>query len=519
MDAIKSQKIPLFFLLLIFIFAWHFQNVFWINWDVSWDLIVTQKLLAGGTYSQDFFDLNPPLFFFLYTPIIFLKHILPIKLDIALRLYFFSLTICSLLVCQKIVKEIFPREDKLIESLALLTLGFIFLIVPNYEFGQREHLLLLFCLPYLLAVMPTLQGRKTLPAFAILIGLIGFAGFAIKPYFLLSLVFVELYVMYRTKNIFVSLRLETITLAIALMLYLIAIYIFYPDYINIVMPIAVKYYHAGFVDPTAMVWLRPELLFCEFAILFSCVYLFLSQNKNDYVDFIAVLLAALIGFILSYFLQNTSWFYHIMPAYALAILLVIMLFGMLIKKINNYTLSLSFFGVAIVFFIFWQTYTPYLVMTDYKKVNQSLVSFIKTYANNKKVMVFSTIGNEFFSEIYYGHAQPASRFMHFFWIPAIVKNKSLKVPFLQQQQDQEILTNDLAEDLEVNKPTLVFVDVRKYKPYLTAVAFEYLPYFLKNKNFSHQWLHYRYLTTLERKPTNININGYVLYKYAVYIRV
>ena len=70
---------------------------------------------------------------------------------------------------------------------------FVLFDLPGQDFGEREHLLLLLALPYLLLAAARAVGREIPASHAVAIGLLAAAGLLIKPHFVLLWLAIEGY--------------------------------------------------------------------------------------------------------------------------------------------------------------------------------------------------------------------------------------------------------------------------------------------------------------------------------------
>lgn len=326
MDLLKASKIILIFTLsVIYVLAWKIQASILLNWDVSWILQITKRLLAGGSYIKDFFDPNPPMILFLFSPIIFLKKLLSINIILALRIYFFGLSTISLCLCYSFIKSIFPIQEKFLRNIFISTIAATLLILPNYQFGQREHLLLILVFPYLLCTASRLQGNAINNYLASFVGIFAGLGFAIKPYFVLTFLLIELYFIFQQPNKRAWIKTETCIIASILFLYACSLFIYFPDYISIIVPYIARYYN-GFDDSSLLSFiLYSPAIYCGFGLLY---YVCLRHLKS-YQALSSILAIALIGFLASYFLQNGIFYYRILPAFSMSFLLMVFLFSLL----------------------------------------------------------------------------------------------------------------------------------------------------------------------------------------------
>ena len=81
------------------------QTFFLLNHDVSWCIHAASRLLAGGTYMKDFFDINPPLALYLYTPPVILGAFFHIGIMYALPIYIFIVATISLYGSAILIKK------------------------------------------------------------------------------------------------------------------------------------------------------------------------------------------------------------------------------------------------------------------------------------------------------------------------------------------------------------------------------------------------------------------------------
>jgi len=509
MSNIARYLLGLGLMLYVFALAFFMQSNLSVNWDVSWDLLVTRRVMLGGTYTKDFFDLNPPLIFYEYMPVIFLEHVLAISEAIALQLYVFFLSCVSLFLCTVLMQGIFLKKDIWIKYGFFFSILFIFLILPGNDFGQREHLLLIFTLPYFLTVVSRLRGNGISGRLAVATGLFAAAGFCIKPYFLIPFILVELYYLFFTRRLLSWLRPEVAAIIVFFIPYIISVFIFYPDYLFTVIPIAKRFYYDGFSDSWATVFFSPVILFCYFSII---IYLFQYKN-TEYSALKSVMAVSMTGFLLAHILQRTSWTYHIYPSYAMALLMSMFFLVIFIKKGKNIFLLSSYFAVLLIFTIF-QIDSLYQTGVNYKKNNVPLIAFLKEYGEHHSVYFIGASSREIFPAINDANVQYASRFLHLFWMPGIVKNqiKYLNSPFYQNyKRDENFLTKMLAEDINTKKPDYILVDNKDLKPFYALIHFKYLPYLGQNADFKAAFKPYHYFTTIEKYMNSTDQKKWDLY--------
>ena len=306
----------------IYIAAWFIQEHLFINWDISHLLHATRLMLAGGTYSKDFFIPNPPMILFLYTPPILLSKFLGANIILPFRAYIFFLISISFLICYLLTKQIFSKKDEFIAYTFLVTLATIFLIVPIFQFGQRDCLLLVLLMPYLLAVTSRLQNNTININIAIMVGMLAGTGLAIKPQFLVIPFLIECYYIYYKRNLLAWIRTEICLIVALLSVYAAIIMIFYPDFVFVITPYVIRNYYSSISVSFGRLFLNPIALFCWLPLPF---YIALYR-MNPYKILCSVLMLALTGFLISYYAQRTLFLYHVLPPFSLGILLLVLLF-------------------------------------------------------------------------------------------------------------------------------------------------------------------------------------------------
>ncbi|MES2218439.1 MAG: hypothetical protein V4501_08500 [Pseudomonadota bacterium] len=320
--AEKAKWSFIFCVAMICLLAWYIHQQLFISWDISALLHATEKLLQGGNYIDDFFIPNTPMILYLYIPPVVLAKLLHSDVLMIFPLYIFSLVAISFLVCYRLITRIFLKEDLLQQYIFASVLALVFLIVPIYEFGQRDHLLVIMAMPYLLTMVCRLQAEPINRYLAIAIGIFAGFGIAIKPQFLILPAVMETYYLYAQRSWTAWIRPEVFAMIAVQVLYLLLLLITRQDYVAVMIPYLVKYYYGTSLIPWSTFLLNDTLLFIYASLVF---YIFLHK-MNQYKKLSAVLFVALLSFLSIYLLQGFVYFYHMVPALSLAILMLVQLY-------------------------------------------------------------------------------------------------------------------------------------------------------------------------------------------------
>lgn len=433
MKYFKSYFLFATSLLIVYVFAWKLQASLLFNSDVSWLLLVAKRLLSGGSYAKDFFEINPPLIFYLYTPVVLLNQLFSFDLFILFRIYFFILISLSLLLCTVLfdsLKENFHYDSdqkRYIKKIIIFTLACLLLLFPLGDFGQREHLLVILTLPYFFLVTVRLQEiRVVSKKLIVLVGLLAGLGFAIKPYFLSGLLLVELYYLWRVRQIKNWVRLEAITIAIVIMFYCAMVLFRHYDYLSILIPIVTQDYYQSVSARTSTVLLSNQAIFCYICFAFY----WLRFKKTVYQPLGTVLFLGTLGFYLAYFEQHTVWYYHVFPMLSLGILLMVLSFSSLVTQ-EKYSktdyIQIILFSAALFAYVYFHLnyiwigilYYPYVYFGLFFFIITILLSFNGRSVNAFKI-IFSLVAIFTCNYVFYRYLQQTIFVNHVFLITTVM---------------------------------------------------------------------------------------------------
>jgi hypothetical protein len=282
------------------------------NTDTSWLMTVGDMVLDGKKLYVDVSETNPPASVWIYLPAVAFARLLSMAAEPFVIAWIFGLAAMSLGLSSRILAatDWLQRYDRLIVlSFSIV----VFTILPGNTFSEREHVATLLCLPFLAAAVARAEGRVVSWPLLIMAGLCGGMVVAIKPHFVLGLelpVLVALFVRRCWSTLFSTENLIAGTLTIA---YLVGIFVFYPDYWTITIPVNKAIYlpaaRPGAALQSTYVLLVAALVLTSWALLGSRF----RQHPA------AIALAAAIGFCIAFIIQGKLWSYQIYPAIALGL--------------------------------------------------------------------------------------------------------------------------------------------------------------------------------------------------------
>jgi len=250
--------------------------------DAIWQVWIGRQLLHGAHLYTDIVEINPPLWFWLATPLAAIGDAFGISAQ-NLIVGFFCLAI-------SISLYLTPRRFRLI---ALPVVA----ILPLQDFAQREHFALITTIPYCLLLAARLAGEKARHPLAI--GLFAALGFALKPYFVIVPLALEL-LAWKQKRV----RPETVALAAVAIIYSVATALFTPSYFTEVLPMARRAYGAFVGEFTSPVLVGLSLILAGLGA---------AIGRRSGSPYSRALIVAALAFLPAAILQAKGWSYHTLP--------------------------------------------------------------------------------------------------------------------------------------------------------------------------------------------------------------
>ncbi len=305
---------PLLLIGVVFVIAIGLRQVVPLNTDVSWLLVIGERMLDGQRLFRDIVEINPPMAPFAYLPGVALARVLGVDPRHVIDAQLLLLAAASLFAVSRILR-LSPATAPLKSGAFAVWAAAVVTILPMHVFAQREHIAMLTFLPAL-AVYALRSNREPLPLWAILIAGAG-AGItlAFKPFFTVPAALCILFAAIRSRSWLTLLAPENIIAAALVITVSVSTYIFYPEYFTVTYPL-VRDTYLSWSMPASVIFLNDATL--VFAI--AMVSVLLARQKRMPDSLLLVTALASIGFAVSFFLQRRGWAYHSYPMVAVALL-------------------------------------------------------------------------------------------------------------------------------------------------------------------------------------------------------
>jgi hypothetical protein len=288
------------------------------NTDVSWLLIVGERVLDGQRLYVDVLETNPPIAVLVYVPGIAMARALGLRPELVTDGLILALAAASLCTTAQMLRGAAAFDGTRPWPLAMLAVA-VLTILPMHIFGQREHIALMAFLPALAAC--TLRGdREPVAPWAVAAAALGAAvTMMFKPYFALAVGGSIVAAALHAKSWRTPFAPENIIAALIVMLYGVVVFTVYPEYFTLIFPLVRDVYLALVVSWSALLATSATTLWLAAAI--GAVALRRRENHPEKsAAALSTMLAGSLGFALAFYLQRKGWAYQSYPMIALALL-------------------------------------------------------------------------------------------------------------------------------------------------------------------------------------------------------
>ena len=496
--------LPLFVLPVLWLAGYFFPPI---NHDVAAILDVSARWVHGERLFVDIIDENLPLTFVVHALPALTARVLPGDPTFWFTAWVVAGIFASFWACRRLVRLVPSADHALTEALLPPVLLFLFTVLPNEHFGQREHILFVASAPYLIASMARAEGVSPGRGASIAIGLVAGLAMAMKPHYLAIPAAVELYLLIRR-----GWRAEVAdpipwTIGLVALLHLVSMFTVFREYGMMVMPLALEAYapigDSGWREVLGSNVLGPTLAALA---IFGLIAIVFTQAMAA-----RVLLVFGIGAAISAIVQAKGWPYHVLPALSAAILLAALTVSQTVDRYLPISRSLHRLPVAVIsatlmVLLYFQAalYTPpfYKQRQFEDSIGGRLQHIIEQNAPNRTVLALSPGIYPLWPLINYIGGRMTMRFLTM-WVLQGVYATCDDFPALYNPPDtmgdtEKMVFDMVSEDFAREQPDLLIIDRIAGIPRCQGKEFDYLEYFLQNRVFAEAFENYEHLMDFDR---------------------
>ncbi len=459
-------------------------NPFKIHYDNAMHLEASRMMLQGKVLYLDFYDANPPLICYLNIIPALMAQFFSLKAPLAFSLFVFFLVVVTTLMTYACLKPVAGQSlyhER--EVLCLfLTLG-SFLAWRWNLFGQREHLFLLLYFPFFALRWLRWEGHKIPLKRSLIWGLCGALGLLLKPHFLLIGLILEVYWLISRKKFRILLAPEMISaLGIGLL---------YAAHFALLPGQALSNWLGRFIPQYLHYWPRSSwaqmlglrltvfsisMNLTIFVVALSLGGIFLAfRIKSGFNSLLRGLSVLSLSSFLVYLIPRQAWFYHALPAFWAAL----MVLGMILARTGLFSGSGNTSPTGFYWRISTTLWAALVVLAFGLAAAVQLKGGARPLDNDpltRAVLQFSRKGE---SLIFISHS-PSGQFprtlqterrlgsryvYHFplFNIQGLEKSHPEKA-----RREEQLYLDELRSDIDQNRPRLIFIDNDDWPPDFTG---------------------------------------------------
>ncbi|MGH1455160.1 MAG: hypothetical protein ACRBDI_00090 [Alphaproteobacteria bacterium] len=462
--------------------------------DIAWLLQCLERFLNGGTYTQDFYETNPPLSFLIYLPAYPLYAFLGLSVKPSILITFFIYIAISNITLFKLLQKT-PLPPPIIMAVicAILTAQ---TWGTGMNFGLKDHLIFVFLTPlclyqYLLtAQTTTIHKSISVPA-----TIMGGIALCLKPHYAIIPATFILHRLIKTKSIKPSIiSTDTIGLILCGIAYILFIYMFTPDFISTILPEVSSLY--GIDQPFPMGMNLKSFAITIISVLVGYITITITRNE-DRSQIIATITAfALLSTlcVIPYLLQNKGFFYHTVPFLGFgiaAMCMAIYSMALLVMKDKDITLWITLALTATL------TYantsggkTPVMTTGQYKA--QPLIDYIDEHAWNRVYATYD-MKSMLAPLPYIIGVQSGSRYGQIWNLHAL----SILSSHPKNEAESEEIKNNMqriidtmAQDIHTYKPSVIAIPLYPTNIETHDPSHKYYEFLMANDDFANAMKNY-----------------------------
>lgn len=289
-----------------------------VNGNVAWLLIAAGRMLDGLSMAQSIYETNPPMSILFYTPHVLAMRFFHLPPEIGPPLVTALMLLLSLLASAKILKgfeylNALERNAVLIaQTVALTSLSAIY-------FMDREHLMLMALIPFLLSQLALTEKRPPPPALLWPVMIAGAFAVLVKPHYGLLPAALILHRLIAHRNLNLLRQPDFAILAIATLAYIALIALAFRDYLEIILPDVLDYY-AGQSNKAQTFRLFKPHVSVYLILLFA--ELLLNDLDKPKKRLLIVLYACALLALVPLLVQMKGFYNHLLPAFGFGVIAI-----------------------------------------------------------------------------------------------------------------------------------------------------------------------------------------------------
>jgi hypothetical protein len=460
--------------------------------DTLWRLHIGDMILSGKSLYYDVIEVNPPLWFWGALP--------------AAALGGYPALVALNLVSGLISAWLLYRLLSLTVSRGSARAGAIGLacglfLVNVGEIGQREQAFLGASALWAALAAARIEGKLVPISLLAAIVCLSAYGFALKHYFILVPIAIELAMLANLKSKWRPLRFETVALGILAIAYGAAVVILTPDFLGPILDLVRTTYFGFGMNSLSIVERQVRVLMvCTFLVVPVVCWVLVKDKRPITVMLFAALAMSFVAIVL----QQKGWRYHLIAANGLSLLLIAMMFqqarDMGLRGLNGRILPLSFLALIFTSFV-----NPALssLRTNGEPMDPALVQIVAAQPKDHHIGVLSTAPDRAFYVLARARRLHWTRHYSMWMMPGAITPQRDPVKDARRRAILNKVIGEFSDDLMCVPPNLIIGEVG-YVQTPKPIRFDAVA-LLRERPMFRAWLDSHY----ERRPDR---DGFAIYR-------
>ncbi len=465
-----------------------------INHDEAYFMALAGRLLDGGQFGKDIVDINPPHVWWISAMPVWLARQTGLRLDVAAPVFTVTMAVLSVAAVARLTAA--AGLGRVPRSLFLVFATLLVLFIPGYDFGQREHWMVLLTLPYIVARGCRLNNSMISPATGAVIGVAACLGFCIKPYFLLVPVALEVWILARTRRPSLSIRPETIAMATAGIVYAALTLTYARSYLEIEIPTALLGYWS-YKSPMQEVLRSALILLAPAAMLLGVGYLTRQQGAQVPALAQALAVAGAASFIAA-LIQAKPWAYHFLPSIVFCDLSAVILLTAENPRIDRLTLRRIAFAILVVMAVVPTAFEAVRAFEGASsRVNQLAATFRSNPGPNRTVFGFITSPRDVFPAVVAAEMEWAAPFCCEYLIAAAARVEEAPAAYRPKIRAAGLNQAEIAiSAVRTKEPGVIVIATGDDMLGFNHQTFDYVTWLGAHTDFASVLAHYREISPI-----------------------
>lgn len=492
-----------------------------IDADIGWLLECLDRFMAGGTYTNDFYETNPPLNFWIYLP----AHIFYTYFALDPKLSVF-VNVLSYLMISNLTFFYLLRKEKHVKALDLLVIISAILMAQSWAtgdiYGLKDHLISSFLLPislYQYRLTRSLKSGTILATSSIILGGI---AICLKPHYAFIPALFFAHRLYTTRSLTKCITAPDFWgMLIIGIAYFVAIYLSTPEFFDI-LPQVISVYSVE--KPFPLSDRYHYILYALFASL-GAYFLFSDSDQEILKKSVYSLSALSLVCLVPYILQNKGYHSHSLPLLCFgASAAFIMIYGM-IKELTKSKSDIALWGACAAMVVLFGGYTYGNKVSKLTKKEFLAMPIVKT--------IDELAWNDTYTIMYEVHSlanlpkmsslKSGTRFGALWPLTglAILVNKT-EDPEMRKKYKKKMYeyVDMMAKDIKRNKPSVILIP-QYPTPETLEPNKDYYNFLMKHESFKENMSNYTFYDTVvfdtSYAPEGKNMDPLKLVPHDIYV--